>query len=144
MTDKEKKIAIGAAVVVGAVVLFKVILPKTDKSGGSEDPTGNGTNTNIPGATFNASNVAETLYEAMRKSGTNETKILNALMYVNATQFAQVAVKFGKRSYNTTTGNQINYFPVSPLPLLPLQVWLESELSETQYNILRTKYQPLL
>lgn len=144
MTDKEKniaKIAIGGAV---ALILVKVLLPKTDNSGGAEDPTGNGSNTNVPGATFNASVVAEKLYEAMRKSGTNETAILNALMYVNPTQFAQVAAKFGKRSYNTTTGNQINYFPITPLPLLPLQVWLENELSESQYNSLRTKYAPQL
>lgn len=144
MTDKEKNIAKIAIGGLAAFVLYKLVMPKTDNSGGSEDPTGNGSNTNVPGATFNASVVAEKLYEAMRKSGTNETAILNALMYVNPTQFAQVAAKFGKRSYNMTTGNQINYTPWTPLTLYPLQVWLENELSESQYNILRNKYAPQL
>ncbi|RDI07043.1 hypothetical protein [Flavobacterium sp. AG291] len=144
MTDKEKKIALYAGVGLVAVLLISRILPKTDKSGGIDDPTGNGTNTNIPGTTFNPSSVAETLYDAMKEMGTDEAKIMNALQYVNASQFAQVAAKFGKRSYNKTLGNQINPWPLTPLPLLPLQVWLENELSSSQYNTLRLKYQPLL
>jgi len=145
MTEKNKKIAQIVIGGVAAVVLFKLIMPKTDTSGGANDPTGNGgTAATLPGGTFNASVVAETLYDAMKNSGTNEAKIINALKYVTPAQFAQVVQKFGKRSYNKTLGNQYNLIPFTTLPLEPLQVWLENELSDEQYNILSLKYSPLL
>lgn len=144
MTEKDKKIAKVVIGGIAAVVLFKIIMPKTDTSGGYEDPTGNGGTTTQPGGTFNASVVAETLYDAMKNSGTNEVKIINALKNVSPTQFAQVVKKFQLRSYNKTLGNQINLFPLTPLPLYGLQVWLENELSDDQYNILSLKYSPLL
>lgn len=145
MTEKEKGYVKIGAVALGAIVLFKLVMPKTDNSGGAEDPTGNGsTPVGTPGGSFNATTIAEKLYDAMKTTGTDEDKILNTLMYVNATQFAQVVKKFANRSYNKTMGNQINYIPFTTLPLYPLQVWLENELSSEQYNILALKYAPLL
>ncbi|ALM50310.1 hypothetical protein AMR72_16315 [Flavobacterium psychrophilum] len=145
MTDKEKnyvKIGVG---VLGAIVLFKLVVPKTDNSGSAQDPTGNGsTPVGTPGGTFNANATADKLYNAMKDLGTDEDKILNALMYVTPTQFAQVVKAFGKQSYNKTLGNQIRVIPWQPLTLYPLQVWLENELSSEQYNILALKYAPLL
>ena len=97
-----------------------------------------------PKVAFNASKVAEAIYDAMKESGTNEIKIVNALKSVTLEQYKLVAQKFGKQSYNKTLGNQYNFNPFSSLPLEPLQVWLENELSDEQYNILSLKYSPLL
>lgn len=127
--------------VVAAVVVISLVMPKNDTSGTVEDPTGNGSgSTTIP---FNASYVAETLYDAMRETGTDEEAIINALKSVNPSNFQLVINKFGKRSYNSTVGNQYNYIPWGSLPLEPLKVWFKSELSATLYNTLRLKYQSL-
>lgn len=141
MTTEEKKwLKIGGAVA-GAVLLYKVFSAKTDTSGGAYDPTGNGnTGTSTPGYVFNASVVAEKLYDAMKTSGTDEMAIVKALTPVNEQQFALVREKFGKRSYNSLLGNQIRVNPFSSLPLVNLPGWLKSELSATRYNILRMKY----
>lgn len=123
--------------VVAAVILYNLVMPKTDSSGKTCDPTNN---SGGPCAAFNASQKAEELYNIMKESGTDEMKIVKALKNVNEAQFAQVKDKFMFRSYNKLLGNQINFNPFSKLPLVDLPGWLENELSTTQYNVLQKKY----
>ncbi|MGQ2982120.1 hypothetical protein [Flavobacterium sp.] len=141
LSPQNKKYLTYTACGVGVIVLLKLVLPKTDSSGRANDPTNNG----MPGggtvpSNFNPSVVAEKLYDAMRTTGTDEAAIFNALQPVNQAMFSQVYGKFGKRSYNKTMGNQINYFPITPLPLEDLKTWLRNELSDENYNTLRLKY----
>lgn len=140
MTQKEKKyLNYGFYGVVAVGTIYLIFGNSRESGGGSEDPTGNG-NT-IPNSTeFNASTVAEKLYDAMKEMGTKTAQILTALATVNQANFGKVVTAFGKRSYNSTTGNQINYAPWSPLPLINLKGWLESELDEQTYETLRQKY----
>lgn len=150
-TDKEKKyglVALGV-VTVGVIGYFVFRAAPAGQTGASADPTGNGTVIN-PGSsyTFDVNKTVTSLYDAMRPSGTagwpfnpNEReKIFAALEKVTPAQFGQVYQKFGKRSYNKTAGNQINYLPITPLPLEPLNVWLKNELSYEDYRLLQIKY----
>jgi len=141
MTDKDKKWLVIGGGVIAAIVIISLVKGKTDTSGAASDPTGNGS---APATTpFSAAYVSDTLLEAMRYGGTDEDAIINALKNVSPAQFNLVIKDFGKQSYNSIMGNQINYFPLSPLPLEPLKVWLKSELSTSTYNTLRLKYQSL-
>ncbi|WP_157499525.1 hypothetical protein [Flavobacterium commune] len=137
ITEQEKKnLTIGIAVAIGGIVLYTVLRPKTESFA---DPTGNGTY--IPGqVAFNAKSVAGSLYNAMKDMGTDEEAIIEILKPVNQTQFAQVVTAFGRKSYNTVTGNQYSFDPFSSLPLLGLKDWLFNELSGKEYAILRLKY----
>ena len=143
MTPNQKNIAYVAGGLVVALIGYNMFL-KSDNGGSAEDPTGNGGITNPGsgtgnGASFNAVNVANALYDAMKTTGTNESKILTVLQNVNQPRFGEVVKAFGKKSYNDTFGNQINY-GIFPLPMHDLPYWLESELSEEEYNILFMKY----
>jgi len=141
MTDKDKKWLLIGGGVIAAIVVVSLVKGKTDTSGAASDPTGNGS---APATTpFNAAYVSDTLLEAMRYGGTDEEAIINALKNVSPAQFKLVIADFAKQSYNSVMGNQINYFPITPLPLEPLKVWLKSELSASTYNTLRLKYQSL-
>ncbi|MXN90155.1 hypothetical protein GR160_02865 [Flavobacterium sp. Sd200] len=142
MTDKDKKWLMIGSGVVAVIVIINLTRSKTDTSGSLEDPTGNGGNSSA-NAPFNADYVATNLYDIMKGSFTDEQDIMDALKNVNAYQFQQVIIKFAKQSYNTTTGNQYNFWPLTPLPLEPLKVWLRTELSDSKYNTLRLKYQSL-
>lgn len=139
MTPKEKKYlnyGVYGAVAIGA--LYLIFGSKTESGGGSADPTGNGSVS--PGNfEFNAATVANQLYNAMKDTGTKTNLIFSALANVSQDNFAKVITAFGKRSYNDTFGNQIN-FGIFPLPLHGLVYWLESELSEEHYETLRQKY----
>ncbi|KGO84434.1 hypothetical protein Q763_01445 [Flavobacterium beibuense F44-8] len=140
MDAKTKKIIIATTGVIAAgTILYFVLRKKTDNSGGECDPTGNGQNC----IQVNPSVVADSLYNAMKESGTDEEAILLALKNVNAIMFDQVIKKFGKQSYNKYLGNQINLTPWNPLPLEPLPVWLKSELTTSEYNKLKLKYPQL-
>ena len=133
-TEKNLKIAAGVA---GGILLLNFILSKKTES--TPDPTGNGGF--IPTQTvFNAKNVANGLYQAMKDSGTEEEAILEILKTVNPIQFAQVVTAFGSLPYNATTGNQYNFNPFSSLPKVNLKGWLVEELSLRDYTILRNKY----
>lgn len=140
MTQKEKKyLNYGIYGIAATGILYLIFGNSKESGGGSEDPTGNGTT--IPNSTeFNANIVAEKLYDAMKEMGTKTAQILTALATVNQANFGKVITAFGKRSYNSTTGNQINYTPWSSLPLEGLKYWLESELDEQTYETLRQKY----
>ncbi|WP_035677916.1 hypothetical protein [Flavobacterium limnosediminis] len=145
MTPIQKQYALygGIALAVGiaAWFIFKPTSTTTSGSYGSNDPTGNGGVLNPGTVVFNAKNIAEKLYNAMKDSGTDEDLIFNSLQGLSLTQFAQVIQAFGKRSYNSLYGNQINWNPLfGSLPLEPLQVWLKSELSAKSYETLRLRY----
>lgn len=135
MTPQQiKNIQLGAAIVGSLALLYLIFGNKKDNSGNSEDPTGNGTYT--PVAAFNAQNVAEGLYEAMKGFGTDETAILEILKPVSQGQFAIVSKAFGLKPYNTYTGNTYGF----GLNSLPLKTWLKEELSASEYAILKSKY----
>lgn len=124
-----------AAAAVGSLgLLYLLFGKKTDNSGGSSDPTSNGTYT--PVAVFNAQNVADGLYQAMSGFGTDETAILEILKPVSQGQFALVAQAFGMKPYNTWTGNDYGF----GLNSLPLKTWLNYELSSSEYALLKRKY----
>lgn len=125
---------LGGAVVASLGILYLLFGKKTDNSGGTNDPTGNGTYT--PVSVFNARNIADGLYEAMNVFGTDETGILEILKPVSPGQFALVAQAFGYKPYNTWTGNDYGF----GLNSLPLKTWLKEELSASDYVILKSKY----
>ena len=125
---------LGAAAVAGLGILYLLFGRKTDNSGGSADPTGNGTY--IPVSAFNAHNVADSLYQAMSGFGTDETAILEILKPISQGQFALVSQAFGIKPYNTWTGNIYGF----GLDSLPLKTWLKEELSASEYALLKSKY----
>lgn len=136
MTDQDKKNLKTVAYLLGGAGLLYLVFSKPSET----DPTGNGGTYIPPVVVFNAKNVAEGLYNAMKDSGTEEEAIFEILKPVNQTQFAQVVEAFGKRSYNKYTGNQYNFNPFSSLEKLDLKTWLNEELSAKDYAILRNKY----
>lgn len=143
MTAKEKKqlTYLGGIAVAGTIAYY--LFFNKDTGGSQLDPTGNGNLPNAGGATtavFDATRVAKALYDAMKETGTEETDILAILKNVNQIQFGQVVTKFGRKSYNSVTGNQYTFTPWGTLPLVGLKDWLKSELSASDYNILRLKY----
>lgn len=137
MTPSENKnLKIAGASAVSLLVLWVVFKPKTEKGTTPFDPV-----SNPNGAQgFNAKNVAAGLLKAMQTMGTNEQAIFDILTFVNQSQFAQVIKAFGSHQYNSTTGNQYNYFPVYQLPYVNLKGWLSSELSKENYASLLSKY----
>ena len=137
--ENKKYLQIGAGVL-AAIVLYKIIVPKTDSTGSNYDPTGNGTGGTAINPNFNAQTVATALLNAMKETGTKEQEIFAALTNVSQAQFAQVIAAFKKQPYNPTTGNQ--YMPIwqSNLTDYNLQFWLKEELSTSDYAKLRQKY----
>lgn len=136
LTDKQKKIGIvvGGVLVLGTIIYFLTKKPKADTAGTLNDPTGNNDSGSGTTYTFNATNVAQGLYEAMADFGTDEQAIFNLLAPVSQTQFAQVVQKFGSRIYNSWTGG------TSGGSAQPLKTWLKEELSSSDYEILRKKF----
>lgn len=153
LTENQKKyglIAIGAIVIGGVYYVYQKSKSEGTTGGATADPTGNGTvnNPTAPTQTFNATRIANDLYDAMKDSGyasflnpNERDQIFKALEAVKTeAQFKQVSDKFGRRSYNTLYGNQINFNPFGSLPLEPLKVWLFTELSYDDYILLKKKY----
>lgn len=139
--ENEKLLKMGGVAAIAGTVLY-FTFAKSKGGGNKPDPTGNDSDSGNGSAwVFDASAIAETLYDTMKEMGTdnNGTKILNVLTYVNAVQFVQVVGKFGKRSYNKTLGNQYNFW-FGSLPKEPLKVWLANEMSDETYETLRRKY----
>lgn len=139
MTPQDKKYLQYGGIALGIGVVLYFVLQSKDNGGAYNDPTGNATTT-PSNTTFNAKAVAETLYNAMREMGTDEKKVINLLRTVSASQFDLVFKAFGSRQYNSTLGNQYNINPFSQLPYVNLQGWLESELSDEEYENLNRKY----
>jgi hypothetical protein len=135
----QKNLKNAAIVIAGLGLLYFLFGKKTDNSGSTQDPTGNGGYVPVP-TVFNAKNTATALYEAMKDSGTEEEAILEILKYVNQSQFAQVVTAFGSLNYNELLGNQLSTNPFTPLPKVNLKGWLKEELSAKDYAILRAKY----
>lgn len=133
-TEQINNLKLGGAVIAGLGILYLLFGKKTDNSGGGEDPTGNGTYT--PVSVFNAQNVAEGLYEAMKGLGTDETAILEILKTVSPGQFALVAKAFGFKPYNSWIGTDYGF----GLNSVPLKKWLKEELSASDYVVLKSKY----
>lgn len=141
LTQKQKKIATVAGVVATVGLLYLAFRKKPDSGGSQFDPTNNNISTGTGGGgsqttntAFNARNVAETLYEAMKGLGTDESAIFNALATVTEPQFKQVIDAFGLRIYNTFTGSTTWGSPH------PLKTWLKEELGSKEYGVLRLKY----
>lgn len=90
------------------------------------------------GGGFNAKKIAETLYDAMKGIDiTNDSKnevIFATLTGVTQDQFGKVFSAFGKRRYNTYTGNTLGLY------LYNLKTWLKSELSPASYLQLQQQY----
>jgi len=153
LTENQKKyglIAIGVIVVgTGAYYIYQKTKSASPGAAAS-DPTGNGTVTNptAPIQTFNPARIAEELYDAMKGSGfasfinpNERDQIFKAFEPVKTeAQFKQVSDKFGRRSYHTWYGNQVNWNPFGSLPMEPLKVWLETELEYADYIRLKKKY----
>lgn len=131
---------IGIAVV-AVLSIGYFLLSGNTTGGGSDDPTGN-TGGSAGGQTaFNVKTATSKLYELMRYSGSDEKKIVAFFRYITPAQFAQIYTEFGQRQYNKTFGNQQN--PTAwfdELPFEPLEVWLDEELSDEEYNNLALKY----
>lgn len=135
LTPNQKKYAIigGASLVVITIIYFLTKKPKTDTGGTGIDPTGNN-GTGGTTYTFSATNVANSLHDAMKDLGTDEEAIFNVLAPISQAQFAQVVQKFGSRIYNSWTGG------TSGGSAQPLKVWLKEELSSTDYEVIRKKF----
>lgn len=139
LTPENKKVALAVVTTIAiGTVLYFALKPRGDQEY-LEDPTGNDGIINNP-ASFSPSIAAERLYEAMRYMGTDESAIMSVFQTVSVANFTKVYTLFGKRSYNSVTGDQRRYNPFKALPLENLQVWLKSELSANSYETLRLKY----
>ena len=139
LTVKQKKIAIVAGAVATIGLVYLAFRKKPDTGGSYTDPTsgssGGSTSTGTGTTnTFNAKNIAETLYEAMKGLGTDESAIFNVLANVSEAQFKLVVDAFGSRIYNTFTGTTTWGSPH------PLKTWLKEELGSKEYGVLRLKY----
>lgn len=136
LTVKQKKIAIVAGLFATAGLGYLAFRKKPDTGGSYTDPTNGSTGGTINTGTnvFNASNIAETLYEAMKGVGTDESAIFNILANVSESQFKLVVDAFGSRIYNTFTGTITFGSPH------PLKTWLKEELDTKEYGVLRLKY----
>lgn len=131
MTPQEiENIKIGAAVVATGLVLYLIFGNKN--TSGTPDPTVTGD----PTTSFNPQNVADGLYDAMNRLGTDNNAVIELLKTVSPGQFMLVSRAFGLKPYNTWTGNDFGYF----LSSLPLKGWLKEEVSAADYAILKSKY----
>ena len=92
---------------------------------------------------INAKDIATTLYNAMKEANFTNTEkrktILTTLTGINEAQFSWIVKAFGKRFYNRLTGN--TYFAIWQTPVKhPLKVWLKEELSDNDYQLLKSNY----
>ena len=146
MTPQQaRNLKIGIGVVAGLGLLY-LIFKKSDNGGSGSDNTGNnGSNVGGGSGVFSVKDATAKLYELMRYSGSDEKKIVNFFRYITPVQFAAINKEFGSRQYNKTLGNQIN--PIgwfTELPFEPLSVWLENELSDSEFENLQRKYPNVL
>lgn len=87
---------------------------------------------------FDAKEVAEILYVAMNKYGTDEDIIMQTLGEVSENQFKSVVLAFGSRHYNTWSGDQYGFGKYT------LKEWLSSELTSGSYLTLKSKFKKYL
>lgn len=135
MTPQQTEyVKIGAAVAAAGLILYLVL--GTKNKNGTPDPevnTGTGGNSSY----FNAQNVADGLYDAMNRFGTDNNSILELLKTVSPGQFMLVSKAFGMKPYNTLLGNDWGVW----LDKYSLKNWLKNEIPPSDYAILKNKYQ---
>lgn len=121
---------LGGAVIASLGILYLIFGNKNKN--GTPDPAVTGG----VASSFNARNIADGLYEAMNRVGTDKNAVIEILKPVSPGQFMLVSKAFGFKPYNTWTGNDFGYF----LDSLPLKTWLKEEVSASDYAILKNKY----
>lgn len=142
LTEQEKKIGTYALFIVGGLLVFNLLTKKPNEESGSgsgsvEDPTGNGGGTNTE--VFSASKKAAELLNAMDRFGTDEAAIFKTLSGVTQAQFGLIRQAFGLKQYNGfSQGVPGDIFGL--IPSIPLERWLEEELSATSYATLKIRF----
>ena len=143
-TEQEKKIGTYVLLIVGGILAFNLLTKKPDAqasngsgSGSVDDPTGNVGNTNTE--VFSASKKAAELLNAMDRFGTDEAAIFKTLNGVTQAQFGLIRQAFGLKQYNgVSQGIPGDIFGL--IPSIPLERWLEEELSSTSYATLKIRF----
>ena len=131
MTPQQvENIKIGSAVVATGLILYLIFGSKSKNGVVDPEVTGD------PAIPFDARNVAEGLYDAMNRFGTDDNSILELLKPVSPGQFMLVSRAFGMKPYNALLGNDYGFF----LDKYPLKTWLKKELPASDYAILKNKY----
>jgi len=143
LTPQNKKaILIGAGVLVAGYFAYKYLVPNQYSSISlGYDPTRNGSAATTNTANFSAAKTVQDLYDAMKEMGTDEAAVKAALAPLTAAQFKQVYNLFGRRVYNTLSGNI--YIPIWASEedyKQPLKVWLKEELSDSEYKAMKLKF----
>jgi hypothetical protein len=125
--------------VIGLGLLITAIV-KVSKTPVTYSNNGISSNTTATGEVFNALRIANNLETAMMPDGlfnyTDEAEILKQLSGLSRAQFEKVFVAFGKRRYNTYTGNNYGIYKYN------LATWLKSELGQnsTYYKSLKSDF----
>ncbi|MFZ4680129.1 MAG: hypothetical protein ACOYLP_08175 [Flavobacterium sp.] len=135
--DNSKLLPISVALAGLSILVIAVSQAKKDKNGNAY------LNQGISTESFNAKEIAEVLYNAMKEANFTNTEkrktIFTTLTGVSQAQFSWIIKAFGSRYYNTTSGN--TYFAFWQTPSKhPLKTWLKEELSESDYNLLKSNY----
>lgn len=96
---------------------------------------------------FDAKAVATEIHNIMRAVNWSNTEkntiVLTALADLTRAEFGRVTKAFGLRGYNALTGNDYTPFGLF-LTKRPLKFWLKSELSTSDFELLKQKFTNLL
>ena len=135
--DSSRIIPISVGVAGLGILLFAISQARKDKNGNAYLDEASETQN------FNGKELATTLYNAMKEANFTNTEkrktILTTLTGVSQAQFSLVVKAFGNRYYNTLTGN--TSFAIWQTPVKhPLKVWLKEELSDSDYQLLKSNY----
>ncbi len=118
---------------------YRMLQPQADEAVSDIDPTGNGNyDPGAAAANFDPIKIADELYVAMNKMGTDTATVLSILGSLSQDKFGQVFNAFGKRTYNDATGNDFDPFGV--VPVRDLVFWLKEELNASQIASYRLKF----
>ena len=135
--DSSRIVPISVGVAGFGILLFAIAQARKDKNGNAYlDEASEIQN-------FNGKEQATVLYEAMKEANFTNTEkrktILTTLTGVTPLQFSLIVKAFGNRYYNTLTGN--TSFAIWQTPVKhSLKVWLKEELSDSDYQLLKSKY----
>ncbi|MEN9928306.1 MAG: hypothetical protein RLZZ231_227 [Bacteroidota bacterium] len=132
-----KLLPISVALAGLGILVIAVSQAKKDKNGNAY------LNQGMITESFNAKEIAEVLYNVMKEVNFTNTEkrktIFTTLTGVSQAQFSWVVKAFGSRFYNPITGN--TYFAFWQTPTKhPLKTWLKEELSDSDYNLLKSNY----
>jgi len=135
--DSSKLLPISVALAGLGILVIAVSQAKKDKNGNAY------LNQGMITESFNAKEIAAVLYNAMKEVNFTNTEkrktIFTTLTGVSQAQFSWVVKAFGSRFYNPTTGNIYFAFWQTPTKH-PLKTWLKEELSDSDYNLLKSNY----